>query len=184
MGITQNTGASSLIKPGVIDNAAARPASPYEGQVIYQKDTDAVLVWNGTAWYPNWNLPWGKVGYVAKTDGNFGTFTSEVDITGMSITFTGVSGRLYRTSTGLIALKNTSAGYVFINCKDSANSLLNQCGATNVAGGYLNLSTNFVFTSNGSTTIRLTAQAENTSGSVLANTSVKCTMIVEDIGPA
>jgi hypothetical protein len=50
MGITQNTGASSLIKPGVIDNAAARPASPYEGQVIFQKDTDQLLVWNGTAW--------------------------------------------------------------------------------------------------------------------------------------
>lgn len=50
MGITQNTGASSLIKPGVIDSAAARPASPYEGQCIFQKDTDQLLVWNGTAW--------------------------------------------------------------------------------------------------------------------------------------
>ena len=50
MGITQNTGASSLIKPGVIDNTAARPASPYEGQVVFQKDTDQLLVWNGTAW--------------------------------------------------------------------------------------------------------------------------------------
>jgi hypothetical protein len=50
MGITQQIGASSLIKPGVIDNAAARPASPYEGQVIFQKDTDQLLVWNGTAW--------------------------------------------------------------------------------------------------------------------------------------
>ena len=50
MGITQQIGASSLIKPGVIDNTAARPASPYEGQVIFQKDTDQVLVWNGTAW--------------------------------------------------------------------------------------------------------------------------------------
>jgi hypothetical protein len=50
MGITQNIGASSLIKPGVIDNTAARPASPYEGQVIFQKDTDQLLVWNGTTW--------------------------------------------------------------------------------------------------------------------------------------
>ncbi len=50
MGITQQIGASSLIKPGVIDNAAARPASPFEGQVIFQKDTDQLLVWNGTAW--------------------------------------------------------------------------------------------------------------------------------------
>lgn len=50
MGITQNIGASSLIKPGVIDNAAARPASPYEGQAVFQKDTDQLLVYNGTAW--------------------------------------------------------------------------------------------------------------------------------------
>jgi hypothetical protein len=50
MGITQQIGASSLIKPGVIDNAAARPASPFEGQCIFQKDTDQLLVWNGTAW--------------------------------------------------------------------------------------------------------------------------------------
>ena len=50
MGITQQIGASSLIKPGVIDNTAARPASPYEGQVIFQKDTDQLLVWNGSSW--------------------------------------------------------------------------------------------------------------------------------------
>ena len=50
MGISQQIGASSLIRPGVIDNTAARPASPYEGQVIFQKDTDQLLVWNGTAW--------------------------------------------------------------------------------------------------------------------------------------
>lgn len=50
MGLSQQIGASSLIKPGVIDNSAQRPASPYEGQVIFQKDTDQLLVWNGTAW--------------------------------------------------------------------------------------------------------------------------------------
>jgi hypothetical protein len=50
MGITQQIGASSLIKPGVIDDTAARPASPYEGQMVYEKDTDRVLVYSGTAW--------------------------------------------------------------------------------------------------------------------------------------
>lgn len=50
MGISQQIGASSLIKAGVIENTANRPASPYEGQVIFQKDTDQLLVWNGTAW--------------------------------------------------------------------------------------------------------------------------------------
>jgi len=50
MGITNNIPPSRLIQPGVIDNAAARPASPFEGQTIFQKDTDQLLVWNGTAW--------------------------------------------------------------------------------------------------------------------------------------
>ena len=50
MGISQQIGASSLIRPGVVDNTAARPASPFEGQCIFQKDTDQLLVWNGTAW--------------------------------------------------------------------------------------------------------------------------------------
>lgn len=50
MGITQQIGASSLIKPGVIDNTAARPASPYEGQVVFQKDTDQLLIYTGSAW--------------------------------------------------------------------------------------------------------------------------------------
>ena len=38
------------LKAGVVDSTATRPASPYEGQVIFQKDTDQLLVWNGTAW--------------------------------------------------------------------------------------------------------------------------------------
>jgi hypothetical protein len=50
MGISQQIGASSLIKPGVIDDTAARPASPYEGQMVYEKDTDRVLVYSGSAW--------------------------------------------------------------------------------------------------------------------------------------
>jgi hypothetical protein len=49
MGISQQIGASSLIKAGVC-TSATRPATPYEGQVIFETDTDKLLVWNGTAW--------------------------------------------------------------------------------------------------------------------------------------
>jgi hypothetical protein len=30
--------------------SSTRPASPYDGQVIYETDTDATKVWNGSAW--------------------------------------------------------------------------------------------------------------------------------------
>ena len=42
-------GAQSLIKPGVC-TTATRPASPYEGQMIYDTTLSQTLVWNNTAW--------------------------------------------------------------------------------------------------------------------------------------
>ena len=49
MGISQQIGSSSLSKPGVC-TSSTRPATPYEGQQIYETDTDKVLVYNGSAW--------------------------------------------------------------------------------------------------------------------------------------
>ena len=49
MGISQQIGSSSLSKPGVC-TSSTRPATPYEGQMIYETDTDKVLAWNGSAW--------------------------------------------------------------------------------------------------------------------------------------
>ena len=49
MGISQQVGASSLNKPGVC-TSTTRPATPYEGQMIYETNTDRVLVWNNSAW--------------------------------------------------------------------------------------------------------------------------------------
>jgi hypothetical protein len=89
MGITQQIGASSLIKPGVIDNTAARPASPYEGQVIYQKDTDEILAYNGTSWTRPANMPWGIISYTTKSTGttNISTATTTL-LTAPSFTLT------------------------------------------------------------------------------------------------
>lgn len=50
MGLSNQIPSSRLIQAGVINNITERPASPYEGQCIFQKDTDQLLVWNGTAW--------------------------------------------------------------------------------------------------------------------------------------
>ena len=49
MGITQQSAAARLIQPGVC-TSTTRPASPYEGQAIFETDTDRMLIWNGTAW--------------------------------------------------------------------------------------------------------------------------------------
>ncbi len=46
MAISNN---STGIRPGVC-TSSTRPTAPYEGQMIYETDTDMVAIWNGTAW--------------------------------------------------------------------------------------------------------------------------------------
>jgi len=46
MAISNN---STGLRPGVC-TSSTRPTAPYEGQMIYETDTDMVAVWNGTAW--------------------------------------------------------------------------------------------------------------------------------------
>lgn len=49
MAITSQLAPGSIAKPGVC-TSSTRPASPYDGQVIYQQDTDQAYVWNGSSW--------------------------------------------------------------------------------------------------------------------------------------
>jgi len=42
-------GASSVIKPGVC-TSTTRPSVPFEGQLIYETDTDRLAVYTGTTW--------------------------------------------------------------------------------------------------------------------------------------
>jgi hypothetical protein len=48
MGLDAGYGVGSL-KPGVC-TSSTRPASPFDGQVIYETDTDLVKAYNGTSW--------------------------------------------------------------------------------------------------------------------------------------
>ncbi len=49
MGIASYSGASSVIKPGVV-TTATRPSSPFVGQLIYDTTVSQTLAWNGSAW--------------------------------------------------------------------------------------------------------------------------------------
>jgi hypothetical protein len=49
MPISSNLGYSAIARPGVC-TSSTRPSSPYEGQYIYETDTDKTLFWNGSAW--------------------------------------------------------------------------------------------------------------------------------------
>ena len=49
MPLSSVVGAQSIVKPGVC-TSSTRPASPYDGQVIYMTDVDQTAVWDGTQW--------------------------------------------------------------------------------------------------------------------------------------
>jgi len=49
MPFTSVIGASSVIKPGIL-TSTTRPTAPYEGQLIYETDTNKLLVFNGSQW--------------------------------------------------------------------------------------------------------------------------------------
>ena len=183
MGISQQIGASSLSKPGVC-TSSTRPATPYEGQQIYETDTDKVLVWNGSAWYANWNLPFGIVALTSSTSSDSTITAEEVQITGSS--FTAVANRYYKITyfepelygslgymTATIRLTNISGavkqlGYVDIYSSNREAICNLQWVGTLSAG-----STNFV----------ATLTSNSGTGQAYRSATMLAFLLVEDIGP-
>jgi hypothetical protein len=183
MGITQQIGASSLIKAGVIDNTAARPASPYEGQVIYQKDTDEVLAYNGTAWTRPTNMPWGVMAYMVSST-NPTVSTTTTDVTGVSVTWTAVANRLYRiTFEGFVGCGTSSQNQFFFT--DSSNNILDSWYHDIGAGQFASLCLVQILTSTaGSRTVKLRATTSAGTMTFYGTSGRAFTFVVEDIGPA
>lgn len=98
MPLSSVLGAQSLVRPGVC-TSTTRPASPFEGQVIYETDTDLVQVYNGTGWkalgrmVPSTNGSVLQVVSTTKTD----TYTHSSGVTFTNVT--GLSATITPTST-------------------------------------------------------------------------------------
>ena len=83
MPLSSVVGAQSIVKPGVC-TSSTRPASPFEGQCIYETDTLLSKVWTGSAWV---EYPPGKANTASPT------FTGTV-----TLPTTNVTGVLTSTS--------------------------------------------------------------------------------------
>jgi hypothetical protein len=83
-------GASSVIKPGVC-TSTTRPTVPYEGQLIYETDTDRVASYNGSAWVYTATGAVVQVKSTTKTDTFTTTSATYTDITGLSVSITPTS---------------------------------------------------------------------------------------------
>jgi hypothetical protein len=118
MPLSSVVGASSILKPGVC-TSTTRPAAPFEGQTIYETDTDTLLSYDGSAWVAYVKQTAGKVLQVVntiKTD----TFTATTgtgftDITGLTVTITpsATSSKILIISTITSGL-NTAGGFTLL----------------------------------------------------------------------
>ena len=120
MGLDSAYGIGSL-KQGVC-TSSTRPASPFEGQMIYETDTDKVLVWNGSAWYPNWNTAWGLVSVTNVTSTSSAVSVETVRITSPS--FTAIANRYYRISYYEPAIQYISGTVAQIDARIRITSLV------------------------------------------------------------
>lgn len=117
MPLSSVVGASSILKPGVC-TSSTRPAAPYEGQTIYETDTDRLLTYDGSAWIPYVKQTAGKVLQVVsttKTDTFTTTSTTYTDITGVTATITpsSTSSKIFITAaTSATGVAGTTAAFL------------------------------------------------------------------------
>ena len=132
-----------------------------------------------------WNTAWGQVGYVKKT--SVTSIVTSPPVTVFSVTFTAVSGRMYKVTTELY-LQSASTN-TYINC-----AIYN--GSTRIQGAdyYMSPTVNLwhsptLFTyfsgASGSTTISVQCAMGAGTGQVYADTGGYANaLMVEDVGPA
>lgn len=169
MGIASFSGASSVIKPGVV-TSSTRPSSPFVGQLIYDTTVATTLVWNGSAWI-------GAAGKIAQVQSTFKsdafstTSTSFVDVTGLSVSITPIA----TTSKVLIMAYISSSGsttndyYMNLN-RDSTAICQTTSGSTiSTARGFVSsamtLYTTVVFLDSPTTTSATTYKIQGRAGS-------------------
>lgn len=181
---------STGMRPGVC-LSTSRPTAPYEGQMIYETDTDLVYLWNGTGWVETISAltkaPRGVMGYVSRISGDLAIAGAPTDLTGMSITFNAVAGRLYRANWFVVANKaavdRDGSGVVLAK---SDNTEVARLALISLSGNItMNYSSSAFFTtSTGSTTYKLRMYSYSGNMSVSASSPIPLMFSIEDIGAA
>jgi hypothetical protein len=119
MAISGVTGAQSIMKSGVC-TSTTRPACPYDGQVIYETDTDRAMVYNNTAWVV---LSTGRV-----NPSGFDLVKAETALSGTSVVVNDVFSSTY--SNYRIMLRYTTTG------NNAIYARLRVAGASNSSANY------------------------------------------------
>ena len=135
----------------------------------------------------NWNVPWGQIAYAQVTTGQ-GGITAVTDLTGLTVTFTAIAGRRYRTSFYGIVTASVASDAVGVNITTGANANVQTSQAVvGVAEFGYSLGASVIESlSAGSHTRKLRMVRNAGSGTCLLNADATfpAFILVEDIGPA
>lgn len=163
-------------------------AAPSAGQGNYQDTGDVAegpWFYNGTNWRLPWNLPWGVVGTATGTTSQSG-ITTVTDLTSLSVTFTAVTGRRYRTLVFLpFVVQSTNAATVSVLIADGSNTQLQASAEKFGASDFRSLSASVVETiSAGSVTRKARISASAASVGTTLGATTPAYILVEDVGPS
>lgn len=132
------------------------------------------------------SLPGGVLGY-AQVTSNQGSITSEVDLTGLSVTVDVAATRRIRVSAHALWTSDTTNDGVGMEIKESTTRLQALRGIIALGGESVTLHGATVLTpSSGSHTYKLTGLRVSGSGTtqMTASATVPAFILVEDLGPA
>lgn len=131
------------------------------------------------------DLPLGYLDYGADTDGQ-GSITTVVDLTNLDVTWTAVTGRLYKVTAHCDATSDTAGDVIVVQIATSGNSQVaratHRINAANVSETF---NITFLYApSAGSQTLKMRMSRASGSGtcSMQAGSSFPAWIIVEDVG--
>lgn len=167
--------------------SSTRPSDQYEGQLIYETDTNRLALFGGTDWaYVDAG---GTLGYVERTSGQTG-ITANADLTGLSVAVTVGTGRRVKITGSIgVGVSNTDTTARLL-IQESTTVLQRRDTKPDVTDGTSNLIELSAMTvetpSAGAHTYKLTLERVAGTGNVQtgAASTHPCFLLVEDIGAA
>ena len=181
--------ADSVVNP--FTTAAARSAaitSPTAGMttaLTAANATNGLEVWNGTSWRMPWNMPWGFVSYLQNTTTGTQTMVTNTVVTGLTGTMTLVANRRYRATFQLNQAGANAVGSYEVqdNGVDVGGTAIQAITAgltSNTVMGVIY----FVSSASSARTIRVVGTSAANTAVLEVSSTIRQSLLVEDIGPA
>lgn len=165
-----------------IVTSVTRPTDPYEGQFIFESDTNKLIGFGGVDWAPR--DAGGQLGY-AQIVVSSATFTALADIAGLSVGVTVGTGRRVRITWRGDVLRSVADGTSIMFISEGATILTRAQGFARVAGESFNTNTSIILSPTaGAHTYKIQGQTASGTGNslVVATADNIPYILVEDIG--